>query len=605
MPEVPVVPPGFADDSQRGQVLDPSLAMLNQESSVLEPPPATRRVARQLTKTKLCKHHMRGFCRYAGRCGYAHGAPELMPKPNLIKTQLCANFLSGLCTVVDCTYAHGLTDLRRSKGLNNQQTPYSSVTEGELDAIFRSRTLDMLPSPMALMGQPGSQYDGDDSDDQFTLRLNAHKSRTLDTLPGFSSARPPLVMGDFAQPPALTRSQDQDLVDGKQMALRGLLDRAGVMSEASRSSDQLPEFSSGHAALPNPTQGGSSQNLPVFEEDWEPSNATFNASSAWGNQPSISPAQEAIFRNGSKSLDFLPTFQLQPRCPAPPIRTLPDPLPPPSQEFAGGSASLANQMHQLNRAQDHEAIHGNAMAIHGLLERAAVTRGASSTCDNLPAMPLPHEGALWSVSRSLDSLPVFQPQRRSMAPPMRSVPEAPHSSPDIRELLELLPSAPSPSAGTVPPQPTPGDPTRALWEGDMTSSQLSDEECVQALHLVMSQLEQQQLGPATSASPQATVHQAMAMVARQAIDQLQVLQRATQQMDSLPTQPVRQQAGGQQVMPPQPHTQGQQSSGNAQQTQAQSLRQIQVLQQTMAAQQMSNPTWSAQQAQGGSRRRQL
>lgn len=77
-----------------------------------DPPPPTKRMARQLAKTQVCKHFMRGYCRYEGKCAYAHNTDELVPRPNLLKTKMCINFLSGMCKKEDCTYAHGLAELR-------------------------------------------------------------------------------------------------------------------------------------------------------------------------------------------------------------------------------------------------------------------------------------------------------------------------------------------------------------------------------------------------------------------------------------------------------------------------------------------------------------
>lgn len=38
-----------------------------------------------------------------------------MPRPDLIKTKICVNFLSGTCVKDDCTYAHGLPELRQPR----------------------------------------------------------------------------------------------------------------------------------------------------------------------------------------------------------------------------------------------------------------------------------------------------------------------------------------------------------------------------------------------------------------------------------------------------------------------------------------------------------
>jgi len=99
----------------------------------LLPPPPTKRVAKQLAKTRLCKHYLRGYCRYEDRCAYAHAEQELMPRPNLVKTKLCASFLQGGCTNPDCSYAHGWSELRpitSSQTSEQQENSQSLDSEG-------------------------------------------------------------------------------------------------------------------------------------------------------------------------------------------------------------------------------------------------------------------------------------------------------------------------------------------------------------------------------------------------------------------------------------------------------------------------------------------
>jgi len=81
----------------------------------LEPPVPTKRIGKHLTKTRYCKHYLRGYCRYGHKCAYAHQADELMPKPDLIKTKLCLSFFSGACLNENCTYAHGMQEMRRAR----------------------------------------------------------------------------------------------------------------------------------------------------------------------------------------------------------------------------------------------------------------------------------------------------------------------------------------------------------------------------------------------------------------------------------------------------------------------------------------------------------
>jgi len=75
---------------------------------------SSKYMARELAKTKFCKHALRGYCRYGESCAYAHTATELMPRPNYTKTKICVKFLSGTCNQQDCSYAHGFHELRQA-----------------------------------------------------------------------------------------------------------------------------------------------------------------------------------------------------------------------------------------------------------------------------------------------------------------------------------------------------------------------------------------------------------------------------------------------------------------------------------------------------------
>jgi len=88
-----------------------SSSLLN--SDALQPPQPKKRIGKQLVKTELCKHFARGFCRYQEKCSYAHLAAELLSKPNLEKTKICVSFLSGACSNPNCSYAHGIQEMRQ------------------------------------------------------------------------------------------------------------------------------------------------------------------------------------------------------------------------------------------------------------------------------------------------------------------------------------------------------------------------------------------------------------------------------------------------------------------------------------------------------------
>jgi len=93
-----------------------------------KPPQPKMRMAKQLVNTQLCKHFLKGYCRYHDKCAYAHRSEELVPKPNLQKTKVCASFLSGVCSSSTCSYAHGLSELRQAcdgrDGTQNSRFPF-------------------------------------------------------------------------------------------------------------------------------------------------------------------------------------------------------------------------------------------------------------------------------------------------------------------------------------------------------------------------------------------------------------------------------------------------------------------------------------------------
>eukprot|EP00747_Dinoflagellata_sp_TGD_P178510 gnl/TRDRNA2_/TRDRNA2_27511_c0_seq1.p1 gnl/TRDRNA2_/TRDRNA2_27511_c0~~gnl/TRDRNA2_/TRDRNA2_27511_c0_seq1.p1 ORF type:complete len:490 (-),score=68.05 gnl/TRDRNA2_/TRDRNA2_27511_c0_seq1:156-1553(-) len=83
-------------------------------STAAEKPKASKRRAKpkHMMKTWLCKHYMNGYCRYEEQCAYAHGEADLLARPDLSKTKMCANFLSGNCSSDLCTFAHDYLELR-------------------------------------------------------------------------------------------------------------------------------------------------------------------------------------------------------------------------------------------------------------------------------------------------------------------------------------------------------------------------------------------------------------------------------------------------------------------------------------------------------------
>jgi len=70
----------------------------------------------QFRKTKLCRFHETGRCRYAEKCPFAHSAEELEDLPDLRKTSICKNWQQGCCLYSPdrCAFAHGKEELRKT-----------------------------------------------------------------------------------------------------------------------------------------------------------------------------------------------------------------------------------------------------------------------------------------------------------------------------------------------------------------------------------------------------------------------------------------------------------------------------------------------------------
>ncbi|KAF4667062.1 hypothetical protein FOL47_003788 [Perkinsus chesapeaki] len=72
----------------------------------------------QLYKTKVCRHYMRGSCRYGSRCTFAHQLSELGARPDFYKTKMCAR---RNCKDANCQYAHSPEELRSPFGNSSSQ----------------------------------------------------------------------------------------------------------------------------------------------------------------------------------------------------------------------------------------------------------------------------------------------------------------------------------------------------------------------------------------------------------------------------------------------------------------------------------------------------
>jgi len=76
-----------------------------------------------LEKTKLCKFFAKRRCSRGSACSFAHGEAELLPQVDLYKTQLCTDFMGGMCWREACRFAHGEHELRDPRGRRVSMEP--------------------------------------------------------------------------------------------------------------------------------------------------------------------------------------------------------------------------------------------------------------------------------------------------------------------------------------------------------------------------------------------------------------------------------------------------------------------------------------------------
>mmetsp|Transcript_16578 Transcript_16578/g.31319 ORF Transcript_16578/g.31319 Transcript_16578/m.31319 type:complete len:288 (+) Transcript_16578:64-927(+) len=84
----------------------------------------------QFRKTKMCRFHETGRCRYGDQCPFAHDPSELEELPDLRKTSICKNWQQGCCafSAEQCSFAHGKEELRKTPPFGRKKFPQDSFT---------------------------------------------------------------------------------------------------------------------------------------------------------------------------------------------------------------------------------------------------------------------------------------------------------------------------------------------------------------------------------------------------------------------------------------------------------------------------------------------
>ncbi|EZG86314.1 zinc finger protein [Gregarina niphandrodes] len=106
-------------------------------------------------KTKQCKFWLEGRCTRGESCTYAHTDQELRPAPNLKKTKMCARWRQGQCALRadECSYAHGVEDLRAQSGRKSSCATESTdlmVSDVMMSDVIMS---DVMMSDVMLSGE--------------------------------------------------------------------------------------------------------------------------------------------------------------------------------------------------------------------------------------------------------------------------------------------------------------------------------------------------------------------------------------------------------------------------------------------------------------------
>ena len=81
------------------------------------------RTLRQWENFAFLRYHLKGVCKNADSCAFAHGLTELQSRPDLSKTSWCREFLStGTCVnMANCRFCHSQNEFRDTIGYSQRR----------------------------------------------------------------------------------------------------------------------------------------------------------------------------------------------------------------------------------------------------------------------------------------------------------------------------------------------------------------------------------------------------------------------------------------------------------------------------------------------------
>jgi CCCH-type zinc finger/Zinc finger C-x8-C-x5-C-x3-H type (and similar) len=93
-----------------------------------------------LLKTKLCAHFISGYCPSGDKCNYAHGFTELRKLNMNSGSQICSYFQQGMCKFGNnCKFLHITPEQSKYYGMKNKSSTLDRVPPWESDMKYSEK----------------------------------------------------------------------------------------------------------------------------------------------------------------------------------------------------------------------------------------------------------------------------------------------------------------------------------------------------------------------------------------------------------------------------------------------------------------------------------